>query len=362
MKKVLSVIFIFFFLFFVFSLGSFAYSEDDAKREIEDYLNEFSLIIPKDSGVDINDTDGLLENIGFGYVINELFSSLNGKGSSTYEFLFLSLSLSLFTALAYAFSGDAVGRGAGAVSVSAIFVFILPSCLFAIQSLGDASEFFSYAIPIMSAVSVAGGSTAQASVQGLALNAGLWLIGEGVVKVLLPLSLFLCVLSLFSSLSKNNVFDISKNARGIFLWGMGALTALFSGALGLQSILSGAKDSMSIRTAKYAISNMIPIVGASVSGALSTLGGALSYVKDTLGIGTVAVLLSLLLPTLITLLIYRVILFVSSSLVKLVSGRDKNAFSSLLFAFDTLIASYAFSALIYIIQTVIFIKSGVAIL
>jgi stage III sporulation protein AE len=163
-------------------------------------------------------------------------------------------------------------------------------------------------------------------------------------------------------LSEVAAFGIAKNIRGAFLWGMGALCALFSGVLGLQSILMGAKDSMTIRTARYAISNMIPIVGSSVSGALSTLGGALSYVKDTLGIGTVAVLLSLLLPTLITLLLHRLILSLGSGIVKLISGQDKNAFSVFLVAFDTLIASYAFSSLIYIIETVIFIKSGVAIL
>ncbi len=338
-----------------------SYSSDSGSL-IEDYLSDFSIIIPKDSEIDIKDTDTLYDTVGFGYVINELYNALSGSQSKTYEFLILSLALSLFVALSYTFGGSAVGRGAGAVALGVITVFLLPSISFAVKCLADASEFFSYAVPIIISVTVAGGGVAQAGAQSLALTISLSLIGDGVVKLLLPVSVFLIALSLLSSLSGTDALNISKNARSFFLWGMGILTALFSGAVGLQSILSGARDSMSIRTARYAISNIIPIVGSSVSGALSTLGGALSYVKDTLGIGTVAVLLSLLLPTLITLLIYRFIVSVSASLIKMISGVSQNAFSSFLMAFDTLIASYAFSSLIYIIETVIFIKSGVAIL
>lgn len=66
-------------------------------------------------------------------------------------------------------------------------------------------------------------------------------------------------------------------------WGTGGLLAAFTAILSLQGKLSAGRDSAASRTAKYAIENLIPVIGGNVSDSLDSLLCAASVVKNALG-------------------------------------------------------------------------------
>ena len=189
---------------------------------------------------------------------------------------------------------------------------------------------------------------------GLSLS----LIGGFGGAAMTSLSGFSLSLAMLSPLGSRSAGSLFKSVRSLFLWVLGIVTTLLLGTLSLQSVLASAQDSAAMRGVKYLASGMIPVVGSTVSGALSTLASGMSYVKSIVGIGAVWVLLLTLLPPLIMLLLHRFALTIAVSVTEGL-GAESEPFSSLRFSLDSLTAVYALSGVIYVFEIVLFIKSGV---
>ena len=125
-------------------------------------------------------------------------------------------------------------------------------------------------------------------------------------------------------------------------------------------MISSGADNAVIRSAKYAIGGTVPIVGGTVSSALGLLIGSAGYARSIVGGGAIAVVLSLIISPLVTILMYRLCLklgLVFSSLIS--SDGCADVISSFLGAIDMLMAAYAFSAIVYIAELLAFLKGGV---
>jgi stage III sporulation protein AE len=130
----------------------------------------------------------------------------------------------------------------------------------------------------------------------------------------------------------------------------------------LQSTLSVSADSVAIRGARYAVSNAIPIVGGTVSGALGLVAGGIQYARGVVGAGAIAVVLSLILAPLVTLISYRLCLKLGVELCSCCSlDVCANLLTSFFGALDVLIATYSLTAVIYIVELLSFLKGGVGI-
>ena len=58
---------------------------------------------------------------------------------------------------------------------------------------------------------------------------------------------------------------------------------IFTGLLSIQSVVGSSADTLTSKTAKYVISNCVPVVGGAVSDAYSTVKGSLSLLKNGIG-------------------------------------------------------------------------------
>ena len=65
--------------------------------------------------------------------------------------------------------------------------------------------------------------------------------------------------------------------------GFGIISTLFVGALGIQSIVAGAVDSVGSRAFKFVISGCIPVVGSALSDAFLTVQGCVKLLKSSVG-------------------------------------------------------------------------------
>jgi hypothetical protein len=177
---------------------------------------------------------------------------------------------------------------------------------------------------------------------------------SGGIKILPPF---------ITAFGNSGVEAVGRGVRNLFMWLVGITTALITGTLALQTLIDTASDSTAMRAARYAASGMIPVVGSTVSGALSTLAAGLTYAKSFIGVGAILVIVTFALSPLIMLLLYRFALsavIIFSDFVGI--GGGAKIFGAYRFVIDSVVTLYALSALVYVLEIILFIKCGVAVL
>ena len=160
--------------------------------------------------------------------------------------------------------------------------------------------------PIACALFVASGNLTAAATVNASLMLVYTLIQNIIEVFYIPIIHFLFALSVVSYVGGVIRLDsIGRFVRQLFTWLLSLLTLVLSLVMGIQHSLALNVDTFSIRTVKFALSNVIPLVGGAISDAIGTVAGSLNIIKGacgTLGIVGVIVLLT---PPLIHMLLLR---------------------------------------------------------
>ena len=98
------------------------------------------------------------------------------------------------------------------------------------------------------------------------------------------LSLYTALSSASCISSRIKISGISDMLYNAIKWILTFLMALFTAVLSLQTALASAEDNLAARAARFTLSSLIPLVGASVSEAYKTISGSLGVLKSGLGI------------------------------------------------------------------------------
>ncbi len=330
----------------------------------EDYKEDFFETVP-DGFFEGGEDE--LSKIGIDSLFSELFTALSAGLGEAFPLFAMLLGLSFLMALTESASpfdtpalSPQVTAGVGAVCSLFIFGRIVPIITSTEASLEELSLFFSGLVPIMSGILLSGGNAASSASQALNMNITLSIVSLALSKLLMPLCFALFALALIGGFDSGGISSLAKSIKGLFMWLLGIGEAVIIAAVSMQSVISGAQDSAYLRAAKYAASGMIPIVGSTVSSALATLAGGLSYVKSTVGAASVFIIAVMALSPLLKLLLSRLAFSLSISFLEFVSAPSAaRLLSAFRAALDALTALYASVALIYITETLVFLKSGV---
>ncbi len=364
-KKALAFAAALIFLFAVFSVTAFAYENEKEESDAAfGFVEDFSQIIPPESGVEISE-DELMESIGFEGILASVLGGIRGEKPELISFFLMVLGFAVLCAICdtLSFSSGPLERTAGVGVLVVMSLSVYPK-LYSIfqtvtESLESVNSFFGTALPVLTAITAASGSVKTAGVQAMNMNIALGIAGGLAVKVLLPLSSSLLALALISSFGDGGVASVSRGIKHMFTVGLGIITAVSSAAIALQTVIASASDSAALRAARYAAGGLIPVVGSSVSSALSTLAGGLAYAKSTVGVASISVILALSLTPLILLLLYRMVFGVAVLFLEYVDiPRGVRCFSAYKTALDSLIAVYVMSIIVCIIQLIVFMKGG----
>lgn len=124
------------------------------------------------------------------------------------------------------------------------------------------------------------------------------IMGTLIKNFILPLILFYTVLAIINNIS--NKVQVSKLAdfiKSIGMWSMGILLTIFIGIVTLQSKVTSIADGVGTKTAKFAVSTFIPVVGKILSDAVDTVIGYSILLKNSISIvGMIVVILICLIP------------------------------------------------------------------
>lgn len=179
--------------------------------------------------------------------------------------------------------------------------------------------------PAVTAICVLGGSVTTAGV----MSAGLMLTISLVANVLGAFGtacLRVCfALTLVSALSPKPAAPFLSFMKKTLTWGMGLLLGVFALVMGIQSSLASAADSASMRTVKFALGRLVPIVGGAVSDAVSTVSGSLAFIKSTCGTVAIVVILLTFLPTLVSFISSRIVVSLVSFFASLFGITEEKA-------------------------------------
>ena len=208
-------------------------------------------------------------------------------------------------------SGAQAARYAGLIMMMALLVTDLREHVtLATQTVDRMAGWMQAIFPVMVTLLAAVGGTASSAFYHPAVIAAAGAMTTLVHQVTMPLAVSVAVLTMAGGLGEGmRVSRMCRLLRQAANWTLGFGFTVFIGVMSVQGVSAAAVDGVSIRTAKYAIDNFVPIVGGLFSDTVDTLVGCSLVVHNAVGVlGLVLLLSALLMPllrTVLTMFLYR---------------------------------------------------------
>ena len=218
--------------------------------------------------------------------------------------------------------------------------------------LNSANLFLAY-IPVAAVMIAASGKGVSAA----SFQASMIAAGQGVARVcsdiILPLMNIFLGLSITSGISPEaRLTGVTSMASKLAKWLLAFVMTVFTAVLSIRQFASNALDSVAVRTARFALSSFVPVVGGALSEAYRSVQGSLTALKSGLGIFVILGIAFTFLPAVIQGLGWSLSLFVGKAAAE-VMGVDGCArlLDSLSAVFSTLIAVLLCVMSVFIIST-----------
>lgn len=166
--------------------------------------------------------------------------------------------------------------------------------------------------PVLLTLLIAVGGTSSAAFFQPAVVAASGTMTTLVRNVSFSLALAYAVLVVLDNISENfSLSRLSGLIKTLANWTLGVCFTVFIGVMAVQGFGSASMDGVTIRTAKYAVDNFVPVVGGMVADTMDTLVGCTLLVKNALGVTgmllLVVYLATPLLGVLSTVLVLRLV-------------------------------------------------------
>ena len=378
MKKTMWIVF-FFASFFIFStvvtaeeaskeiMNELEKEFNSFKESLPDYAIEFfpSSIWEKDFSSITNgniDENDFLEQIS-AYLLSGIDSVLKTFAS----ILVLIIVLSVFATLKDSFSNDGVNHAFSLCSTLSLAIVLFKVCttltnnaILYIKMLCNVMTAF---LPIMTGVLTLSGSVSQAVVANGSMLLFINLIENFLVTYMSPLIkitlAFSCVRAFNPSCDLSGVTKVIKTTfTSVTVFTM----SVFMFVLSYKNVLSQSVDNLSIKTARFAISSFVPLVGSTINDALRTVTSSLSLIKNSVGAIALISITIIMLPIIINLFLNKISFSILSSVSSTVGGKNE---STMLEDADSvcsfLLTLVCCTCVLFIFALTLFLKSTVGV-
>ena len=258
---------------------------------------------------------------------------------------------------------EKIYRTAAVLAAVGVTVPSLESCLdTAADTLIRGSDFLVCYVPVFTGIAAASGSvTASAGYSMTVL-----LLAQAAVKiaseVLVPVISVCMAMNIIDavnpSFSLSSVTGLLKKWTSLLL---GLMMTVFTGLLSIQSIVGTSADTLGVKTAKFVVSNFVPIVGSAVADAYTTMRSGLGLLKGTAGAFGIIALCVILLPPVIETACLYLAMTAGEAAAELFGAKELGRFfggaASLLAMTGAVLACFA---VMFVISTVILMAAGMS--
>lgn len=178
-------------------------------------------------------------------------------------------------------------------------------------------------IPILIALMISTGSIVSANIAQPIILFFITFMGNMINTAIIPFIIISTVLGVISNISdKIQISKLSKFFKSTVLWVLGIALTIFVGLLSLEGTLSSSIDGITAKTAKAAISNLVPVVGKALGDSIDTVLGSAVILKNAVGVVGIVVLISICIIPIIKLAVLSITYSISAALAQPIA--DKN--------------------------------------
>ncbi len=171
------------------------------------------------------------------------------------------------------------------------------------QAIYDMVGFMQALIPVLISLLVSTGNITSSAALYPVITMVVEVSGTILGAVMIPVVFLVAVLSIVGNIS--NKVPLSKLAgfiRTVSVWVMGVILTVFVAVVTIEANLGAAIDGVTGKTAKFAFSKSVPVVGQILSDAVETVLGCSLLIKNSVGIIGLLIVLSIVLVPLIKIL------------------------------------------------------------
>ncbi len=203
---------------------------------------------------------------------------------------------------------------------TSIILFSLTSGVIKTTSayLGSLCSLMNMLLPVMEAVTLAGGNVTESGVHTTSVTLGVTLIGNFNTFILAPLTSAMFSLTAVSMTAGDSGMGSAVSMFRRFvnrLWQI--CTIFFSFLLGVQTVLAKGADSLAVKGARFAIGSFIPVAGGILSEAYTTIREGLNFIRGVCGVGGILILALMTVPAVIPVLMYKITLSLTKTAAEL---------------------------------------------
>lgn len=183
------------------------------------------------------------------------------------------------------------------------------------ESINNMTDFTNMLIPIMMTLIVTTGSVTTAAAIQPILIFMISLIGNFINNIAIPIILVSTALGIISKISNKVQIDrLAKRLKSSTIWIIGIILTLFVTLVSVDGTLSSSVDAVTSKTAKAAVSNLIPVVGKILGDAVDSVIGCSSILKNAVGIIGVIIIIAISITPIIKLLILMGIYYIGAAI------------------------------------------------
>lgn len=142
-------------------------------------------------------------------------------------------------------------------------------------------------------------------------------IGNIISNVLIPIVLIIVVFSIISKISERmQIEKLSKFLKSGVVWFLGVVLTIFVGVVSLEGTLSSSVDGVTAKTAKAAVSSVIPVVGKVLGDVVDSVLGCGVILKNAIGFVGVIVIVGICIMPIIKIATLSIIYSLASAVVQ----------------------------------------------
>ena len=203
-------------------------------------------------------------------VVSFLFKEVKTVLTLSISIIVISIMCSLLKNLQSAFSNEGISNIAFFACYAILIIILSKSFIvsinIAIDIIKDLSDFIAAILPVLVIMlGSIGGFTQAATMDPIIMGATLF-IPRIYTTVIIPLILITFVLEFTNNISpEHKIGNLCKLTKQTTLWLQGIILTIFIGLLTVRGITSSTIDAVTLKTAKFAIDNFVPIVGKAFS-------------------------------------------------------------------------------------------------
>lgn len=285
-----------------YDLSSFEKELDADTYKMLDELGVLDFSYESITGLSFNDIVGLLKSLF------QKKAELPIKSSVTVLIFIL---LSAFLQSLKVESDDSVNMiysTATALLVATVVLVKLTSTVsLASMAISVASNFVYAFIPVFCSIVVASGGITT----GFSTNTTLLILAQGLSfissNVFMPIVNCYLALGVTSSLRYElNLDKLLSSVKKIITTCISFVSGVFVSVLSVKTAVAGRADMLGLRSIRFAINSVVPVIGSSISEGLLSIQAYSSLIKSSVGIVGVMAVVLVFLPSIIEVVLWRI--------------------------------------------------------